>query len=281
MKKYLRKLGRVLPTKLVLFIDFGRSYKKILNLNNPKYFGEKIQWIKLNGNLEKYGKYVDKYEVREFIKEEIGTEYLPKIYGVYDSASDIDFKLLPESFVIKMTNGSGGNIICKNKKNLNEHEAIKKLKRWQSEKFYKYTKENQYKNVLPRIVCEEYLEDETGSLRDYKFHCSKGQVHMIEIHTDRFTDHKENYYDSNWNELNVVCKLKKVEYIPKPEYLDDMKELAIKLSSKLPYVRVDFYLVNGKIYFGELTFTPANGTDPMYPLIEDIKLGEIIDLSEY
>jgi len=104
---------------------------------------------------------------------------------------------------------------------------------------------------------------------------------MIEIHTDRFTNHKENYYDSKWNEIGVICKRGKVKHIPKPSNIEEMKALAIKLSSILPYVRVDFYSVKNKIYFGELTFTPANGTDPMYPLAEDIKLGEIIDLTEY
>lgn len=280
MKK-IRKLGAILPTKVVLYLDYGRSYKKILNLKNPKYVGEKIQWIKLNGNLYKYGKYVDKYEVREFIEKTIGNEYLPKLYGIYDDPSEIDFQKLPNQFVLKMTNGSGGNIICRDKSKLNIMDILDKLKKWQKEKFYKYTKEIQYKNVRSRIICEEYLEDETGNLRDYKFHCSKSKVHMIEIHTDRFTNHKENYYDSEWNELDVICKLDKVDYIPKPDNLEEMKELAISLSKSLPYVRVDFYKVKNRIYFGELTFTPANGTDPMYPLSEDIKLAEAIDLTEY
>ncbi|MBC6003830.1 MAG: ATP-grasp fold amidoligase family protein [Paeniclostridium sordellii] len=279
--KSLRKLGMFLPTKVVLYIDYGRSYKKLLNLKNPKYFGEKIQWIKFNGNLEKFGKYVDKYEVRKYVEEVLGPEYLPKLYGVYDSAQEINFDRLPKQFVLKMTNGTGGNIICKDKSKLNIEETIKKLNSWQKEKFYKYTKENQYKNIKSRIVCEEYLEDETGSLRDYKFHCSKEQVHMIEVHTDRFTNHKENYYDPDWNDLDVICKLGRVDHIDEPKNLEEMKEAAIKLSTGLPYVRVDFYSVNNQIYFGELTFTPANGTDPMKPLEEDIKIAKIIDLSEY
>lgn len=281
MKKKIRKLGAFLPTKVVLYLDYARSYKKILNLKNPKYVGEKIQWIKLNGNLKNYWKYVDKYEVREFIEKTIGNEYLPKLYGVYNNPNEIDFDKLPNQFVLKMTNGSGGNIICRDKSNLDIIDTVNKLKKWQKEKFYKYTKEIQYKDVNSRIICEEYLEDETGSLRDYKFHCSKSKVHMIEIHTDRFTNHKENYYDSEWNELNVICKLQRVDYIPKPENLEQMKKLAISLSKNLPYVRVDFYRVNNKVYFGELTFTPANGTDPMYPLSEDIKLAQAIDLYEY
>lgn len=281
MKKKLRKLSAILPAKFVVHIDFARSYKKVLNLKNPKYFGEKIQYIKLNCNLERYSKYVDKYEVRKFVQSRVGEEYLPKLHGVFEDAKEINFEDLPSKFVLKMTNGSGGNIICKNKSDLDIEHSIKLLNKWKDEKVYKYTRENQYKNIHSKIICEEYLEDETGSLRDYKFHCSKNKVHMIEVHTDRFTNHKENYYDPNWNELDVICKAPKSSFIKKPSELDKMKELAKKLSKNLPYVRVDLYCVKNKIYFGELTFTPANGTDPMYPLDKDIELAKIIDLNEY
>lgn len=281
MKKILRKFGMFLPTKAVLHIDYTRSYKKILNLKNPKYIGEKIQWIKLNGNIERFGKYVDKYEVRKFVDKMLGDGYFPKLLGVYNNANDIEFDKLPEKFVIKMTNGTGGNIICKNKKELDIEETIKKLSKWQKEKFYKYTKENQYKNVKSRIICEEYLEDETGSLTDYKLHCFNGEVKMIEIHRDRYTDHKENYYDINWNDYGVICKAKKGPDMKRPKNLEDMIKVAEILSKDFTYVRVDLYSVKQKIYFGELTFTPANGTDPFYPLEKDIELGSFIDLNNY
>ena len=281
MKKKLRKIGKFLPMKLVLYIDYGRSYKKILNLKNPQYFGEKLQWIKLYGNLEQYGKFVDKYEVREFIKEQIGEKYLNEVHGIYDSPDQIKFEELPSKFVIKMTNGTGGNIICKDKSELNILETVKILKKWQKEKLYKYTKEMQYKNVPPRIICEEYLEDETGSLRDYKFYCTKGKVHLIELHTDRFTDRKENYFDLNWNDAGVVCKVGKVENLERPSNLDEMLSIASILSKEFHYVRVDLYSVYGKIYFGELTLTPANGTDPWYPQEKDRELARMIDIDEY
>lgn len=281
MKKILRKFGMFLPTKVVLHIDYARSYKKILNLKNPKYIGEKIQWIKLNGDIERFGKYVDKYEVRKFIDKMLGDGYFPRLLGVYNNATDIEFDKLPEKFVIKMTNGTGGNIICKNKKELDIEETIKKLSKWQKEKFYKYTKENQYKNVKSRIICEEYLEDETGSLTDYKLHCFNGEVKMIEIHRDRYTDHKENYYDINWNDYGVICKAKKGPDMKRPKNLEDMIKVAEILSKDFTYVRVDLYSVKQKIYFGELTFTPANGTDPFYPLEKDIELGSFIDLNNY
>ena len=281
MKKVLRKLGMFLPTKVVLNIDYGRSYKKKLNLKNPKYYGEKIQWIKLNGNLERYGNLVDKYEVRNFINEKLGDGYLPKLLGIYNNPFEIKFEELPKRFVLKMTNGTGGNIICRDKSILNIEEAKKKLDKWQNQSFYRYTKENQYKNVKSRIICEEYLEDETGSLTDYKLHCMDGKVHMIEIHRDRYTDHKENYYDVNWKDYGVICKIKKGADMQRPKTVEEMIGIAEKLSNDFTYVRVDLYSVNGKIYFGELTFTPANGTDPFYPLEKDLEFGNLIDLKHY
>ena len=281
MKKTLRKIGMFLPAKVVVHIDYARSYKKILNLKKPAYYGEKIQWIKIYGNLERYGKYVDKYEVREFINQKLGEGYFPKLLGVYDNAEEIDFDKLPDKFVIKMTNGTGGNIICKDKSNINIEETIKKLSKWKKEKIYKYTKENQYKNVKSRIICEEYLEDETGSLTDYKLHCFNGKVEMVEIHRDRYTDHKENYYDVDWNEYGVICKVKKGPDMKRPENLNEMIKIAEKLSQTFVYVRVDLYSVQGKIYFGELTFTPANGTDPLYPLEKDLEFGSLINLDSY
>jgi hypothetical protein len=279
MKKILRKLGKFIPAKLMLYIDYGRSYRKILNLKNPQYFGEKIQWMKLYGNLDRYSKYVDKYEVRKFIKERIGEKYLTALYGIYNNPADINFNEFPQRFVIKSTSGSGGNIICKDKTKLDINKTIKILNKWIKIDYYKYTKEMQYKNIEPRIICEEYLEDESGSLRDYKFHCSAGNIFMIEVHSNRFSgDKKENYYDTNWNDYGIVCKVGKVPFIEKPKNLDEMKIIAQKLSKDFRYVRVDLYCVNNKIYFGELTFTPANGTDPHYPLEKDLELAKNIQI---
>lgn len=281
MKKFFRKIARFLPTIIVLYIDYGRSYKKLLNLKNPEYFGEKIQWIKLYGNLEKYSKFVDKYEVREFIKETIGEKYLNKIYGVYNNPSEIDFTKLPDRFVIKITNGSEGNIICRDKSKLNIDDTIKKLSKWQKEKFYKYTKEMQYKYVKSRIICEEYLEDETGSLRDFKFHCFDGTPRVLKVDTDRFSGHKENYYDTDWNEIGIIGRCPRGGEISKPSNLDEMINVCKILSNNFHYVRVDLYLVHGNIYFGELTLTSYNGTDPWYPLELDKKYASLIDIKKY
>lgn len=282
MKKHLRKIGAILPKRLVVHIDHFRTYKRILDLKNPKYYGEKIQWIKLNANMEELGDLVDKYKVREFIEKRIGSQYLPKLYGVYKKSNEIDYKNLPNQFVLKINNGSGGNIICKDKNKLDIKVANQKLDKWLSEKFYKYTKEFQYKNVKSLIICEEYLEDESGSLRDYKLHCFKERVEYIEVHTDRFKNHKENYYYPNWTKADFRGKLNREEKnIARPKQLEQLILLAQKLSKGFEYVRVDFYIVREKIYFGELTFTPANGTDRLYPIEKDLEIAKKIDLEKY
>ncbi|MGK0466731.1 ATP-grasp fold amidoligase family protein [Clostridium sp.] len=281
IKKILRKFGRFLPTKLVLYIDYGRSYRRILNLKKPIYFGEKIQWIKFNGNLERFGKYVDKYQVRNYVQEQIGNKYLNEVYGVYKYPEEIDFNSLPKKFVIKMTNGTAENIICKDKNKLDIESTIKTLSKWKKEKLYKCTKEMQYKNVESRIMCEEYLEDESGSLKDYKFHCSNGKVHMITVYTDRFIDNKHNYYDFEWGDYGITGMFKKVDYIKKPGNLDEMINISEILSKDFPYVRVDLYSVKGKVYFGELTLTPSNGTRPYYPIEKDIELAKMININDY
>jgi hypothetical protein len=278
MKK-LQKLGRFIPTKMMIYFDYGRTYKKLLNLNNPQYFGEKIQWMKLYGNLDRYSKYVDKYEVRKFVKEIIDEKYLSTLFGIYNNPADINFKKLPQKFVLKSTSGSGHIIICKDKNKLNIDKTIKILNKWLKDNYYKYTKEMQYKNIKPRIICEEYLEDESGELRDYKFDCANGEVFLIEVHCGRFTDHKkENYYDLNWNDYGVITKQGKGPFIEKPSNLKEMINIAQKLSKVFNYVRVDLYSLKKRIIFGELTFTPANGTDPFYPLEKDLELAKKIKL---
>lgn len=277
MKK-LQKIGIFLPTRLMLYFDYGRTYKKLLNLKNPQYFGEKIQWMKLYGNLEQYTKYVDKFEVRSFVKEKIGEKYLPKVLGLYNDSKDINFDQLPDQFVLKSTNGSSQNVICKDKSKLDIKKTVKIASKWLTFKLYRYTKENQYKNVYPRILCEEYLEDESGSLTDYKFHCAAGCVFMIEVHTDRYTDHKENFYYPDWSDFGTKGILGRKDNLKKPQNINELKAVAEKLSTDFKYVRVDLYSVKGNIYFSELTFTPANGTIPYLPLNKDLELGNYIHL---
>lgn len=281
MKK-LRKICAFLPTKLVVYIDNFRAYGKVLNLNDPKYYGEKIQWIKLYGQVEKFTSLVDKYQVRSYVEEKIGSVYLPELYMIYESVYEINYDELPEKFVLKLNNGSGGNIICRDKSLLDKETTNEKLRRLMKEKYYKYTKELQYKNIKTMILCEEYLEDNRGGLIEYSLHCFNGKVEFVEVHTDRFNVYKENYYYPDWSEAKFRGKSKnRAKCIDKPKNLEKLIELSEILASDFTYVRVDFNAVDNKLYFGELTFTPSSGTEGFYPIEYDLEIAEMIDLSKY
>jgi len=279
--KIYRGILRILPTKPALYLIYFRGYKKILDLKNPKTYGEKIQWLKIHGGLEELSPYVDKYEVRSFIEKSIGSEYLNKLYGVYDDVESINFDKLPNKFVLKSTNGSGAVLICKDKKSFNIQKAKKIMKKWLKDNYYKEKKEPQYKNIRNRIIIEKYMEDDSGSLTDYKFYCFNGKVYCYGIFYDRFENKRIDFYDKSGNKLKSV-KTGNVPNSNKIEKYDQklkkMIDLAEKLSSSFTMVRVDFYYYNNKIIFGELTFTDGAGSDPWTPKKFDYEIGSKIDL---
>lgn len=283
LKKIYRAIIKRLPTKIVLNVENLRGYKRLLKKNRIEYFGEKIQWMKMYGGLEKYSNLVDKYVVREYVKNKVGEKYLTNIIEVYDSTSEIDFNKLPEKFVLKLNTGSGYNIICKDKEKLNKEKTIRQLNKWLKEDYTKIKKEPQYKNIDKKIICEEYMENKEGNLFDYKLFCFNGKVEFIEVDFDRFENHAMNFYDRKWNLLD----LKKGKYpnyskeLKKPDNLEEMIEIAEKLSGELPFARVDLYDVDGKIYFGEITLTPAGGLTPFTPLSKDLEIAKMIDLDKY
>ena len=280
--KVLRKICRFLPIKFVLYIDNFRAYGKVLNLKNPQYYAEKIQWIKLYGKAERFTLFVDKYLVRSYVEEKIGNDYLPKLYKTYKEINEINYDELPERFVLKLNNGSGGNVICRDKSILDRDLTNEKFSKLIKEKYYKYTKEPQYKNVKTIIICEEYIEDSKGQLIEYSLHCFNGNVKFIEVHTDRFNGYKENYYYPDWTETEFRGKLKsKADYIEKPKNLEKLIELGESLAQGFVYVRVDFNDVDNKLYFSELTFTPSSGTEGLYPLKYDLEIAEMIDVKKY
>lgn len=277
-----RNILKILPAKIVFNIENLRGYHKFLNLKNPKYFGEKIQWLKLNGNLEKYTDLVDKYKVREYIKEKIGEEYLIPLIGVYDNSKDINYNILPNRFVLKLNTGSGYNIICKNKDEFNYSQANKQLEAWMREDYYKIKKEIQYKNIKKKIICEEFLSDKNNKLLDYKFYCFEGKVEFVEVDFNRFENHTMNFYDRDWN----LLKLSKGKYknyfeeVEKPNKLNEMILLAEKISQDLLFSRIDLYYVNDKIYFGEITLTPASGLTAFKPIEKDLEYAKLILLEK-
>lgn len=286
MKEIFRSIYRetlkLLPTKISLNIDYFRGYHRLINFKNPKYFGEKIQYLKLYGNLEQFTKYADKYAVRDYISSMIGEEYLIPLIAVYDSTDEINYEKLPSSFVLKLNTGSGYNIIVNNKNELDKNKTSKKINYWLNENFYKIRKEYQYKNIDNKILCEQFINDKNGELLDYKFFCFDGKVQLIKVDVDRFDGHKANFYDVNWNILDIkegnFQNSEKI--IEMPLNFNEMVEIAEKLASTFQFVRVDLYNVDGKIYFGELTFTPASGANAFKPIEYDLKYGSLIRIGD-
>lgn len=276
-------------------VKFSQGYKtqlkqwyqkvtgKYLNLDNPRTFNEKMQWLKLYDSTPLKTRLADKYLVREWIKEKIGEQYLIPLIGVYDKFDDIDFDKLPNQFVMKCNHGSGWNIIVKDKSQLNLAEAKQKMDRWMATDYSILCGyELHYRNIVPKIIIEKYMEEVATALYDYRFFCSYGDVKQIWLDVYSGTpNHKRKIYDRNWNELNITVKWPRLETpVEKPQKLADMIRFAEILSKEFSLVRVDFYLIGNHIYFGEMTFTSMSGIGQFNPEKEDLKLGNMIKLPE-
>ena len=254
-----------------------------LNLKDPKTYNEKIQWLKIHDRKPIYTTMVDKYAVKEYVSQVIGEEYIIPTIGVWEKFNDIEFDKLPDQFVLKCTHDSGGLAICKDKATFNKKLAKKKISRSLKRNYYQTGREWPYKNVKPRIIAEQYMEDEkTAELRDYKFFCFNGEAKMIFIASDRQTvgeETKFDFFDMEFNHLPFTNGHPNAKVMPeKPVCFDKMRELAEKLSAGIPHLRVDFYEVNGKVYFGELTFSHWSGMMPFDPEEWDYKIGEWLKL---
>lgn len=266
--------------KLTYRIVMGKK----LDLKAPKTFNEKLQWLKLNDRKDIYTKMVDKYEVKAYVADIIGDEYIIPTLGVYDKFEDIDFSSLPDKFVIKCTHDSGGVVICKDKSSLNIDVARDKINKCLKRNFYYIGREWPYKNVKPRIIIEELIEDNKNEdLNDYKFMCFDGQVKCSFVCTDRRDPDglKVTFFDKDWKKMPFERHYpSSVKLIEKPKNYDKMIELSEKLAKSLNFVRIDFYEVNGKMYFGEITFFPGCGLEEFTPEEWDYKLGSWIELPE-
>ena len=280
--KLFRKLTRLIPDRIYLQIVYFRHFKKFIDFDNPKTFNEKIQWLKLNYRKEEYTNLVDKYRVKQYITKLIGEEYVIPTLGVWNNADDIDFKSLPEKFVLKCNNDSGGIVICKNKKDFDEAKAKSFLKERLKNNGYWYGREWPYKNVKPCIIAEKYMEDSISKdIKDYKFFCFNGSMEFFDIDIDRFIEHRANYYDRNGNFLpfgKTYCPPDYTKKIEMPKNLDKMIELAETISHNTVLSRIDFYEIDGQVYFGEITFYPGSGFSPFTDEKWDYKLGDMIDL---
>lgn len=278
VKNHLKSL---LPDSLYLRLNFRKKNSYPLNLKNPKSFNEKIQWLKLYGNLQQYENLVDKYEVRKFISGTIGEEFLIPLIGVWDKVEEIDFSKLSEQFVLKCTHDCESVVICKDKNSFDIKEAKNKLNQCLKRNFYYVAREPQYKKIKPRIICEKYMVDESGTeLKDYKFFCFHGEPKVIQVNYNRSLGCKKNLYDPQWNYLPVAMTYPTDPnvIIDKPNKLGEMLDLAKTLSKNCPFVRVDFYSIGDRIYFGELTFTPASGCGKFDPVDFDFEMGSWLKL---
>lgn len=268
-----------IPDKQYLEIMFKARMGYNLNLNNPQTFSEKLQWIKLNKREKKWSKMVDKYEVREYIKNVIGEKYLIPLIGVYNTFEEINFDKLPNKFVIKCTHDSGGLIICKDKSKLNIEEAKRKINKCLKRNYFYWSREWPYKNVKPRIVCESFISDSNDTPDDYKVLCFNGKAKLIELHRGRFDNHTQDFYDINWKKTGISQGYTNSNIIyEKPEKFEEMIFLSEKIAKNIPHVRIDWFIVKGKLYFGEITFFDGSGMEPFDNKSDDYLLGSWIKL---
>lgn len=253
-----------------------------LNLTNPQTFNEKLQWLKLNDRKPIYTQLADKYEVRKYISENIGEEYLIPLIGVWSNFDDIDFSVLPEQFVLKCTHDSGSVFICTDKKNFNIEKVKKQINKSLKRNYYSIEREWPYKNIEPRIICEKFISTNNVAPDDYKVLCFNGEARLIGVHIDRFGDYCIDNYDRNWNKTLVGKDGPMSNRLyPKPIEFDKMIGFSEKISSQMAHVRVDWFIVNDKLYFGEITFYEAAGYDHFDNKDDDYLLGSWIDLSDF
>ena len=266
--------------KYIKLIYWARLAKHI-DLKNPKTYNEKLQWLKLYDRNPLYTKMVDKYEAKNYVASIIGDEYVIPTYGVWERFEDIDFSSLPKQFVLKCTHDSGGLVICKDKSKIDLEKAKNKINKSLKTDYFLHGREWPYKDVPRKIIAEKYMSDNGDDIKDYKFYCFNGKVKLIGIYSDRNSKlpTKANYYNEKFERVYMTWGYEPIrEDIKKPAHLNKMIEIAEKLSSNIPELRVDLYLCQNKIFFGELTFFDGGGLDMIEPQEWDYKMGEWIKL---
>lgn len=290
IKKIIYRIIYNISPKLLLrtrFMSYYWYYRKLLSFKNPITLDEKIQWMKLNYYKDNplVSQCADKYAVREYVKKMGCEEILIDLYGAYNDAKDIPWNELPEKFVIKWNCGCGQNLICTDKSKLNINDTIKKLNKWKKEAriLYKYGAEMQYKPIIPKLIVEKYIETADGLAPvDYKLYCFHGEPYCLLTCTGRESGHPKFYFvDEDWKlmRLNNAGKEAPEDFVPtKPDGYKKLFDYARKLSKPFPFVRADFYLDQGMVIFGELTFTPCNGFDYNRLYSTNVMFGELTNL---
>lgn len=281
--KKLSFLWRFYPDEFYLKCIYHTTFGKRLNLDNPKEYNEKLHWLKLHERKEEYIRMVDKYEAKKFVAERIGEQYVVPLLGVWKRFEDIDISSLPEQFVLKCNHDSNSYVICKDKSQFDIKKAKKRIEKCLKRNFYYLGREWPYKNISPVIIAEQYLEDKRyHELRDYKFFTFNGKPKVMHVVFNRQNKEEETYgdfFDMEYNHLDLRmghnCSPTPPE---KPENFELMKEFAEKLSEGTKHLRVDFYEVNGNLYFGECTFFQDGGMGEIKPDKWNSILGSWIEL---
>ncbi len=272
------------PSLLVRY-SFLKQRKKLPNLKNPKSFDEKLVWLILYWRHPLKTQCADKFGMRNYVEKNGMAHILPPIVGVYNSTNEIDVSSLPDRFVLKCTHGCGFNIICKNKRELDWPKAKNKLDSWMKEDISKYYGEIHYTQIKPRIICENFLEDSSGDRpTDYKVFCFNGKAFTIMVCTQRSSSPRAKY---DWYDLEWSSKVRysspigsSNSFIPKPAALEEIIRAAEILSRPFPFVRMDFYSINGKAIIGEMTFTPNGGVDVFLTDRAQELFGQMVQLPE-
>ncbi len=272
-----------LDDKYYLLLKYYQRIGYHLNLKNPTTFNDKLNWIKLYDRNPFYTILSDKYLVRDYIAQTAGPQYLNTLIAVYNTPQEIDWGRLPDRIVLKVNHGCKFNILCKDKARLDIPQAVSKLETWLADNGYKHAREWPYKNIQPRILCEEYLDgDPQWGLLDYKFFCFNGEPAYIAVDYDRFTYHTQFFYDLNWVRQPFTQELPTPEVdAPRPQKLDEMTRVARLLAKDIPFCRVDFYQFDDRVLVGEITLFPAAGFKKITPIEYEYKLGEMIKLKKF
>lgn len=278
---------RFIPDIPYVKLYFYMRLKRKLDLENPVYFNDKMQWMKFNYRVPLQTVVSDKYLVRQYVADKIGRKYLIPVYGTWKQFREIDFDALPDQFVLKCNHDSGGLAICTDKAAFDFAKAEKKITRSLQRNFYPIGREYQYKQITPRILCEKFLSDGGKIPMDYKIYCFNGIPDVILVCKDRFggNSHRAKYYffDQQWNFMRMNKGDAEITPpdIQKPERLEEMLEIAGKLSADFPFARIDLYYVDGEIYFGEITLTPNSGFDPDITLETDRYFGDKLHIPHW
>lgn len=271
----------LVPDKLYVKMIFRGKLGYKLNLKNPQTFNEKLNWFKIYNRQPLYTSLADKYAVKKYVADKIGEQYVVKNLGVWNSFDEIDFSSLPNQFVLKCTHDSSGALVCRDKSTFDMKAAKERVDFVMKMNYFYACREWPYKNIPHRIIADEFLDDGSGyELNDFKFWCFNGKPTYMYC-TVKAKDVYENFYDMDFNPVNIDHGFRRRDpEFEKPVAFELMKELAAKLSEGIPFVRIDFFYVNGKVYFGEFTFFDWAGLQPFNPYEQDLKLGKLIELPE-